>query len=124
MFLLSTQLFVHFLVHLFTVSQCRKTSTTTPKLVANDSNLLDMEIANSLNYLFGNVDEIHKQLSGKNETTTLKSTTALKSMTIAPNTVKTQTCITKVTALTNILFDSPTLNFEYWLLKPKVGLKF
>lgn len=121
MFLVATRTLFHLLTFGPSLLQCHKSTKSTQKPKEIESNLLDQEISRSLSYLFLSFDNIDKQLSIKNPTTRV----VLSPTTLSPKTPTTQNapqnCGFKVTALTNIEFDSPTVSLQYWLLKPKVS---
>lgn len=119
MILVATRAFIHFLFFLPSILECRKISKTTTIRPQNESNLLDQEISSSLFNLLTNFDEFKKEFL--NETTTTVSSTTTTTTTFKPVIAKQQICSGfKVTALTNIEFDSPMASIQFWLLKPKV----
>jgi hypothetical protein len=104
--------------------QCSHKTSASPK--QNSSNLLDLEISNSLSFLLSNFEKTDSQISIENETSTIWPSTTHTSMRVVHSDVtqRSNDCGAKVTALTNIVYNSPFATIQYWLLKPKVSCLF
>jgi hypothetical protein len=128
MLLLGIRLVLNFLLIWPTLAQCNKEESASSKQKTAKSNLLDMEIFDSMNFLFANIDKFDSQISIETTTLTTEHPNKIHASTDHPSTahaVKSTTqkpndCGAKITALTNIVYNSPFASVQYWLLKPKV----
>lgn len=120
MVLVATRLVLHFLILGLVQGE--------PQFVEPD--LIDGEILYLLNYLLNHFERVDKEISIENErsstleettSTTIKTEASAAPQTFSRSNTKKNNCGAKVTAMTNIDYNSLTYHVQYWLLKPKVS---